>query len=127
MSRLQEVLHQFRDEVPDFVATDIVHLESGLSIGGTSAAPEFDAAAAAAAFGEVIKSNGRALELLGSGGEATEDILVTTDRWYVLLRRLGRSYYQCLAITRQGSLGLPRVLMRRYEGAFLAAIGEEGA
>ncbi len=127
MSRLHEVLRQFRDEVPDFVATDIVHLESGLSIGGLSAAPDFDAAAAAAAYGEVIKTNGRALELLGSSAEATEDILVTTDRWYVLLRMLGGSYYQCLAITREGSLGLPRLLMRKYATAFLEAIGGEGA
>ncbi len=125
MSRLQEILSRFRAEVPDFVATDIVHLESGLSIGGASATPHFDAAAAAAAYGEVLKSNARALELLGSRGEATEDILVTTDRWYVLLRTLGRSYYQCLAISREGSLGMPRVLMRRYERAFLEAIGEE--
>lgn len=124
MSQLQEILHRFKEEVPDFVATDIVHLESGLSIGGASLLPQFDAAAAAAAFAEVIKSNARALELMGSSGETTEDILITTDRWYVLLRTLGRSYYQCLAISREGSLGMPRLLMRKYERAFLAAIGE---
>ena len=125
MSRLQDVLQRFKQEVPDFISTDIVHLESGLSIGGASAAPQFDAAAAAAAYAEVIKSNARALELLGKPHESMEDILVTTDGFYVLLRTLGKHYYYCLAISREGSLGLPRVLMRRYAPAFLEAIGEK--
>jgi len=124
MSRLHEILQSFQQEVPDFLATDIVHLESGLSIGGASVAPDFDAAAAAAAYAEVIKSNARALELLGSPQDSTEDILVTTAAFYVLLRTLGKSYYHCLAIDRRGSLGMPRLLMRRYAPAFLEAIGE---
>ncbi|HEY7213355.1 MAG TPA: hypothetical protein VIC28_01935 [Thermoanaerobaculia bacterium] len=125
MSRLQEILQRFKQEVPDFIATDIVHLESGLSIGGASVTHQFDAAAAAAAYAEVVKSNARALELLGSPRESTEDILVTTAGFYVLLRTLGRSYYHCLAINREGSLGLPRILMRRYAPALLEAIGEK--
>jgi predicted regulator of Ras-like GTPase activity (Roadblock/LC7/MglB family) len=124
VSQVQEILNSFLKELPDLLATDVVHVESGLSIGGASVAREIDLSAASAAYAEVVKSNARALELLGIARHATEDILVTTVDMHVLLRVLGGSYYHWLAVGRQSSLGLPRFLMRRYQPALLAALGE---
>lgn len=124
MSQVQEILNRFLKELPDLLATDVVHVESGLSIGGASVAREIDLSAASAAYAEVVKSNARALELLGIPRQSTEDILVTTAEMHVLLRVLGTNYYHWLAVGRQSSLGLPRFLMRRYQPALLAALGE---
>jgi CheY-like chemotaxis protein len=124
MMRLDAVLGEFREQVPEFVATDLVNLESGLSIGGCSADAAFDASAASASFGEVVRANLRALELLGMDGVSAEDILITTARVNILLRMLGRNYYQCLAIGKKGSLGFACAVMKKYEPALLSALGE---
>jgi predicted regulator of Ras-like GTPase activity (Roadblock/LC7/MglB family) len=124
MNRLETVLSELRDQVPEFVATDLVNLESGLSIGGSSADPSFDASAASASFGEVVRANLRALELLGMDATSTEDILITTARVNILLRMLGRNYYHCLAISKKGSLGFARAVMKKFEPPLLAALGD---
>jgi CheY-like chemotaxis protein/predicted regulator of Ras-like GTPase activity (Roadblock/LC7/MglB family) len=124
MIRLETVLSEFREQVPEFVATDLVNLESGLSIGGSSADAAFDASAASASFGEVVRANLRALELMGMDGSSAEDILITTARVNILLRMLGRNYYHCLAIGKKGSLGFARAVMKKYETALLSALGE---
>ena len=124
MIRLDTVLGEFREQVPEFVATDLVNLESGLSIGGCSADTAFDASAASASFGEVVRANLRALELLGMDASSAEDILITTARVNILLRMLGRNYYHCLAIGKKGSLGFARAVMKKYEPALLSALGE---
>lgn len=124
MNSLHKVLETFRQEVPEFVSTDIVNIESGLSIGGGSTDPDFDASVAAASYAEVVKANSRALELLGLGGNTTEDILISTERVYILIRPMGADYYQVLAVGRRGNLGLARAIMKKYEPKLLAAIGE---
>lgn len=124
MSNLQQVLDAFREEVPEFVSTDIVNIDSGLSIGGGSADPDFDASVASASYAEVVKANSRALDLLEIGAESTEDILITTERVYVLIRRMGDEYYHVLAVGRKGNLGLARAIMKKYEPKLLESIGD---
>jgi predicted regulator of Ras-like GTPase activity (Roadblock/LC7/MglB family) len=121
---LQGALDRLRDEVPEFVSTDVVSYESGLSIGGRSIDPDFDGSVAAASYAEVVKSNRVALDLLGLGADSAEDVLITTERIYILLRLLGDSeYYHFMAITRRGNLGLARALMKKYAPAILRAVG----
>ena len=124
VSKLQEALDQFRQEVPEFVSTDIVSVDSGLSIGGATNDADFDASVAAASYSEVVKSNQRALDLLGLGGESTEDILITTHQNYILIRILGGEYYHLVAIARRGNLGLARAIMKKYEPRLLQAVGQ---
>jgi predicted regulator of Ras-like GTPase activity (Roadblock/LC7/MglB family) len=124
MSNLQKVLESFRGEVPEFVSTDIVNVDSGLSIGGGSIDPDFDASIAAASYAEVVKANRRALELLGQGMTSTEDILITTEKVYILIRPMGNDYYHVLAVGRRGNLGLARAIMKKYEPKLLAAVGD---
>lgn len=120
---LEEVLNRFRQEVPEFVSTDIVHVDSGLSIGGGSIESDFDASIASASYAEVVKANARALDLLGLGNASAEDILVTTNTVHLLIRMLGAEYYQVLVVSRRGNLGLARVLMKKYEPRLLEALG----
>lgn len=124
--KLMDIINQFRSEVPQFVSTDVVHFESGLSIGGGSIDPNFDASVASASYSELVKSNARALDLLGVGAASTEDILITTQHIYILIRMVGREHYHGLAITRQGTLGYARAVMKKYEGAILEAIKDLG-
>ncbi len=128
MAELQEILEKSAQEIPELMGTSIVNLESGLPIATYSPDPNFDVAVASAVYAEVLKANNRALELLG-GPEAvgeTEDILITTDMAYILIRQLGEKHYHGVAITRKGNLGLARVIMKKYEIPFLEALKELG-
>ena len=119
---LHDAIELFKSEVPAFVSTDIVSIASGMSIGGGSVDPKFDATVASASYAEVVKSNARALKLLGLDPDSTEDILITTANTFILLRLLGRDYYHGLAIAKDGNLGLARVIMKKYESVFLDGI-----
>lgn len=120
---IEAIIEDFRADVPSFVSTDIVHIDSGMSIGGGSIDPNFDATVASASYAEVVKSNRRALQLLGLDPDSTEDILITTDRVYLLIRLLGTEYYHGLAIGRDGNLGLSRAIIKKYAPRFLEVIG----
>ena len=121
---IDAIIDEFRAEVPAFVSTDIVHIDSGMSIGGGSVDPGFDATVASASYAEVVKSNRRALELLGLDPHSTEDILITTDRVYLLIRLLGTEHYHGLAIGRDGNLGLCRAIIKKYAGRFLEELAK---
>ncbi len=121
--KIEEILARFMEEVPQFIATDYVNIETGLSVGGSiSIDPKFDASMASACYSEVVKSNTRALDLLGIGADSTEDILVTAREAYILVRMIGKEHYVSLVITRRGTLGLARAILKKYEGALLAAL-----
>lgn len=122
MNTLFEVLNRFKAEVPHFISTDIVEIDSGMSIAGGSIDPNFDASVASACYAEVVKSNARALDLIGIGANATEDILITTSNAYLLLRMIGNRHYLGLALGRQGTLGFARALMVKYGPMVLKAL-----
>jgi predicted regulator of Ras-like GTPase activity (Roadblock/LC7/MglB family) len=124
VSKLQGLLDRFRDEVPEFFSTDIVNIDSGLSIGGGTLDADFDASIASASYSEVVKSNRRALDLLGLGNDCTEDILISTEKVYILIRMLAGEYYHLVAIARKGNLGLARAIMKKYEAPLLQAVGQ---
>ncbi len=124
MNSLQQEMDKFRDEVPEFVSTDMVNVESGLSIGGATVDLDFDASVASACYAEVVKLNKKALDLLGLGANSTEDILITTSTLNILIRMLGTQYCHVLAITRKGNLGLARAIMKKYESVLLDVVGD---
>lgn len=123
MARIEDILARFMEEVPQFIATDCVNIEAGLSVGGSASIdPKFDASLASACYSEVVKSNARALDLLGVGAASVEDILITTRDAYILLRLIGKEHFVCLVITRRGTLGLARAILKKHEPALLAAL-----
>lgn len=126
-SKLNKVLDQFKQEIPEFVSTDIVEIDSGLSIGGGSIFPDFDSDVASASYADVVKANEKALKALGgndSVGE-TEDILITTSKTYILIVIFpNKKYYHGLAITRKGNLAYARIVMKKYQSLFIEALPE---
>ena len=118
---LQEILSEFQSEMGrDMVSTDVVGMD-GLSIAGLSADPDFDNSAAAARFAMVMKLSARVSEKIKLG--EVEDDLVTTDQVYVLSRFLGDgSYYWGVAVTKEATLGVVRMLMNEYADQLWAAI-----
>jgi predicted regulator of Ras-like GTPase activity (Roadblock/LC7/MglB family) len=126
MSQLDDVLEEFADDVDGFISTDIVNIESGMSMGGTSADPEFDGSVAAAAFSDVVKAYQKAFDLLGLDPKSIEDITGTADDVLVFTRLIGdRSYYHGLAVTRDSNLALTRMKMEEYEDRIVEAVGIE--
>jgi predicted regulator of Ras-like GTPase activity (Roadblock/LC7/MglB family) len=119
---LLDAVNRLKAEVPHFISTDVVDIDSGLSIAGGSIDPNFDASVASACYAEVVKSNARALDLIGIGANATEDILITTHNAYLLLRMIGQRHYLGLALGRQGTLGFARALMVKYAPYVLKAL-----
>ena len=124
---LDSIVKKLRAQVPHYLATEIVHVESGLSITGDAISDELDSAAAPGAYAEVIKVNRLAIQLLGLEPDSTEDVLISTLHAYFLLRMLGADYYQLLAIDRRGTPGLARILMRKYDRPLRQILGEIGA
>ncbi len=126
MSDLQQQLESFRDEIPDFISTDLVNVESGLSIGGATNDDDFDASVASACYAELTLLNRQALDLLGLDPQSTEDLLITTKSVTILVRMLGIEYCHVLVITRKGNLGIARAIMKKYESVLLSAVVHPG-
>lgn len=122
MAQLDELLLKFREETDGFVSTDIVGIADGISIGGGSIVPNFDSTAASAEFATVAQSILRALKTLGN--DNLEDVLVTTDNAYILVRILQNNrFYHGLAISKaKGNLGRARLIMKNYDPLLSNAI-----
>lgn len=122
MSKLDEILSTFRNEIDGFISTDIVGITDGMSIGGGSIIPNFDSSVASAEFAAVTNSAIRALRSLGT--DRLEDILFTTDNMYIIVRLLtGSQYYLGLAINKtNGNLGRSRLVMKNFESKILEAL-----
>lgn len=124
MSDLEDVLRDFEDDVSNFISTDVVDIESGMSMGGRSVDPEFDGSVASAAFSDVIKSYKRAFELLEMDPDSIQELLGRSEDVLVLTRIIGdRTYYHGLAISRDGNLALARKTMEAYEDRIVEAVG----
>ena len=121
MTKLEQLLQSVRSELGmDFVSTDVVGMD-GLSIAGGSIDPNFDATAASARFAMVVKLGAKVASKMDMG--AVDDILVTTNGVYILARFIGDgSYYWGLAVTRDATLGMVRMLMSEYADQLWAAI-----
>lgn len=123
MSQVDDILEEFSNDVSNFISTDVVDLESGMSMGGYSIDPEFDSSVASAAFSEVVKSYKRAFDMLDMDPESLRDILGTADDVLVITRIIGdRTYYHGLAISKEGNLALARKTMEKYEDRIVDAV-----
>lgn len=121
MNKLDELLQEVRAELgSDLVSTDVVGMD-GLSIANFSASPDFDSSAASARFAMVVKLASKVADKIEMG--EVEDNLVTTDQTYILARLLGDgSYYWGVAVTRDATLGMVRMVMNEYADQLWDAI-----
>ncbi len=124
MSDLEDVLRDFEDDVSNFISTDVVDIESGMSMGGRSVDPDFDGSVASAAFSDVVKSYRRAFDLLEMNPDSIQEIMGRSEDVIVLTRIIGdQTYFHGLAITREGNLALARKTMEAYEDRIVDAVG----
>lgn len=122
---LNQLIEQLKKEITGFISTDVVDIESGLSVAGGSISQDFDSEMASASYADVVKANENALRFLGGDttvGE-TEDILITTSKAYLLLLMFpGKKYYHGLAISRDGNLAFARIIMKKYQPLLIDAL-----
>jgi predicted regulator of Ras-like GTPase activity (Roadblock/LC7/MglB family) len=122
MSKLDDILQDFADNVPNYLSTALVDMDSGMGVASYSPDPEFDASAANAAYTDFVQANRKALDILGADPYDTTDILVTTNGMYLLIRELGTDYYMGTAVSQDGNLALTRKQMEKYEPKLLAEL-----
>ncbi|MCK9875052.1 hypothetical protein MXD59_04515 [Frankia sp. Ag45/Mut15] len=77
-------------QVDGAVGVSLVDAESGMMLGSAGGGREFDLETASAGNTEVVRSMRRALDVLGVR-DGIEDILVSLDRQYHLVRLLERA------------------------------------
>ncbi|MEO1271937.1 MAG: DUF4388 domain-containing protein [Myxococcota bacterium] len=116
--RLHTLLEQFCEEIPEFLATDLVHRDDGLSVGGMMAVDDYDSTVAGAFYSDVFNTCHRAIFGFGLD-EGPEELLVTTSVAYILIRAVGHTpFMHLMMMHRTGNLGIARVVMRRYGPLF---------
>lgn len=113
MATMDDILMDVRTQLGvDFVASEVVGTD-GLAIADTSVDPNFDNSVIAARLAMLVKLSARVSEKMGIG--TVEDSLITTDRVLMLIRSLGDgSYYWRVAVTKDATLGIVRMLMSEY-------------
>lgn len=122
MKALQDVPQQLRDSINGFLSTDVVHLSSGMSVGGQSFNVDFDVGAAASLYANLIRSSRETLQTIGLNAMSTEDVLMTTDKRHTLLRMLNDDYVHVLIVERDANLGMCRAMMRKSAPALTDAV-----
>ena len=123
MSALNDVPEQLRDSLRGFLSTDVVHIDSGMSLGGQSFNADFDIAAAASMYADLVRSSRETLDTIGISDQDTQDILMTTDERHTLLRKLDEDYVHVLIVERDANLGMCRVKMRQVAPDLMEAVG----
>jgi predicted regulator of Ras-like GTPase activity (Roadblock/LC7/MglB family) len=121
MTKLEQIIQQFKAEIgADFVSTDVVGMD-GMSIAGGSADPNFSASDAAARFAEIMKLAVKVSTKITAG--KVDDNLVTTNKNYIISRFLGdTSFYWVVVVTNNATLGTLRMLMNEYAPQLVNAI-----
>ena len=120
---LQKILEHMAHELPGFVASAVVLIDDGLSVAELSTHPDVEAGTASAYLASIVKSNLKAIKLL-AGDQTTDDILITTESNYFLIRHIsGKPFFLFVMTKKDEWLGRARVLMRDYEKAVVGALG----
>lgn len=123
MDPLTDVPEHFRDALKGFQSTDIVHIDSGMSVGGHSFDTDFDVGAAASLYAKLIRSSRETRAMIGMDDAPAEDLLLSTDQRYTLIRMIGdTAYAHILMVDRDSNLGVCRALMRQAEPDLLDAV-----
>ena len=125
-NHLKGVLENMADELPGFVASAVVLADDGLSVAKLSRDPSVDAETTSAYLGVIVKSNLKAIKLL-AGDQVTDDILITTDQHYFLIRHIeSKPCFLFLMAKRNEWLGRARLLMKKYEQEVIDALDRKG-
>lgn len=106
MDNINQTLDSLRNNVAGTLGVALVDYESGMCLGASGTGINLDVAAAGNM--DVMKAKARVMRDLGIKG-GIEDILITLDSQYHIIRPIGTSLFLYLAIDRkQGNLALAR-------------------
>ncbi len=128
VTTLESLVEKFQNDLSGFVFTAIANYENGLML-AASETTGMNAETASAVYTEVIKQSMKAVDYLGGIKELgeLEDILITQEFVYILLKMIGENHFQILVLsTDKGNLGLAKIIMKNYEMMFLEALKELG-
>ena len=107
---LVPVLESMAREVPEFVATIAFETDSGMTLGGVTNRADLDAEGGFAYYAEVLRLLRPAISLFDA---SFEELLVTSPKWYILVRPLREEFFLGLITTRRGNLGICRIVLKR--------------
>ena len=113
---VQESLQDLQ-KIDGFIAAAIAHGESGMALGSVGGGDAFNIDVAVAANSEVVRSKHKAMKALGLEG-SIEDILITLDEQYHLIRPLRKntSVFIYLALNRSSAnLAMARLKLGMVE------------
>ncbi len=114
-SELKTILSQLAKDLPGFVAAAVVLVEDGLTLAEHTRNSQIEAGEAAAYLASIVKSNRKAIKLL-EGGQVTDDILITTDKNYFLIRHgADKPFFIFLVTAKSEWLGKARIIIKKYE------------
>ena len=107
---LVPVLESVAREVPEFVAAVAFETDSGMTLGGVTNRADLDAEGGFAYYAEVLRLLRPAISLFDA---SFEELLVTSPKWYILVRPLREEFFLGLITTRRGNLGICRIVLKR--------------
>lgn len=108
-------------QIDGAIGAALVDRSSGMALGVAGGSRDFDLQVAAAANTEVVRAKQRTMEML-SLHEKIEDILITLDSQYHLIRpltgRSGQGLFLYIALNKdRANLALARHQLKRIEGS----------
>lgn len=118
---LAKLLDELAGEVPDILAAGIVRISDEQLLVESARDPLFPGSISS--YSAVVKSHQMVAELMGGGACGnTEDLLITLEKAYILIRMLGSAHFQGLIVPRPGNPALTRLVMQRFEPLLLEAL-----
>jgi len=118
IKELQRLIEQMSRELPGILAAAVVTVEDGMSIAEVSRKEDIETAAASAYLASIVKSNGKAINLLADD-EVVDDILITTSQYHFIIRHIEDEPFFLFVMTSKDEwLGKARMLIKKYEVKF---------
>lgn len=101
-------------ELDGMIAAAVVSIDDGLLVERVSKKTDVHPGPAAAYLARVVQSNREAMRMLG-WNQQPEDILITTEESYFIIRQLaGDLFFLFVLTTRDEWIGRTRALMAQY-------------
>ena len=120
---IKSVLETISHDLPGFVASAAVLVEDGLPIAALTKRADIDPEAISAHMTSIVQSNLKALKLI-SRDQVTDDILITTNDYYFLIRhKSDKPYFLFIMTKRDEWLGRVRLRIKKYEEEIIRLLG----
>ena len=113
-SDVDKFIKTVSEQVNGIIAISVVDLDSGMSLGSLTNAPNFDPDIASAYNAEVVKQKLAAMKALGIGEQGIEDILITLSNQIHLLRVTeDKQHFIYIAAKKETNLAIARSVLRQ--------------